>query len=48
MAKHICNVCLKYPNIGNRILRMRIYHNCNAKNLLNKDVFCEEEDEHYE
>lgn len=47
-ANHIHKILSNYPNIGNRILRMRVYHNRNAKNPLNKDVFCGEENEHYE
>lgn len=48
IAMRVSEICLKYPHIGNKILRMRTYHNVFAKNVLNKGIFCRKEDEQYE
>lgn len=48
IAMRVSEICRKYPNLGNRVLRMRTYHNVFAKNVLNKGIFCGKEDKQYE
>lgn len=48
IAMRVSEICLKYPHLGNKVLRMHTYHNIFAKNVLNKGIFCGEEDEQYE
>lgn len=48
IVMRISEICLKYPQLGNRVLRMRTYHNVFAKNVLNKGIFCGKENEQYE
>lgn len=48
IAMRVSEICRKHHNLGNRVLRMRTYHNIFAKNVLNKNIFCKKEDEQYE
>lgn len=48
IAMRVSDFCRKYPNLDNRVLRMRTYHNVSSKNPLNKNIFCGENDEQYE